>query len=225
MGGGDEGRSNYSILGCVQLCGVSLPPLSFLISFIGLYWELSVSQHEGRVDRKIDKAHTHVWTCYTHFTTRCLSAAHMQRQRERNNNGWWNLRLFWWFWGSFCSLLPSGYCVSIVRFLASHCSPSKINGDGSRYKCSWRQLSFQTKQNCQKLLLIIEEEVFPLKTKLPSNLPLSILKPHNLHLIWPRLVGWQRQTDAQMEAATCFLHRRLPSLLCFRLAEYRKFFR
>lgn len=56
--------------------------------------------------------------------------------------------------------------------------------------------SFQTKQNCQKLLLIIEEEAFPLKTKLPSNLPLSILKPHNLHLIWPRLVGWQRHRCA-----------------------------
>lgn len=33
------------------------------------------------------------------------------------------------------------------------------------------------------------------------------------------------QSHAQMEAATCFLHRRLPSLVCFRLAEYSKFLR
>lgn len=38
--GRDEGKSNYSILGGVQHCGVSLPPLSFLIAFIGLYREL-----------------------------------------------------------------------------------------------------------------------------------------------------------------------------------------
>lgn len=81
-GGGDEGRSNYSILGCVQLCGVSLPPLSFLISFIGLYWELSVSQHEGRVDRKIDKAHTRVDMLHTLHHTVPLSRSHATTKRK-----------------------------------------------------------------------------------------------------------------------------------------------
>lgn len=38
--GKDEGKSNYSFLGGLQLLrGASVPPLSFLITFIGLYGE------------------------------------------------------------------------------------------------------------------------------------------------------------------------------------------
>lgn len=61
-----------------------------------------------------------------------------------------------WLRGSVCSLHPSGYCVSVAMFLASDCGPSKIN---SWFPEGGKKLSNCT-ENCERLLLIIEEEAF-----------------------------------------------------------------